>query len=101
MSNLYKTKNIVSIVLLENESARNDDNLLYKEVCKKIQPNIGRLCFDTVLNNMDRLKIPHFETVRRTRQKLQEENPEIYGCNIFVKKQREKKEKEFREFARS
>lgn len=101
MPDLYKTKELVAVALSTEEETRNDDIKLYTAVCRMINPKIEDLRFGTVMNNMYGLKIPHFETVRRIRQKLQHDEPETYGCNIFTQKQRDKKEKEYLEFARS
>jgi hypothetical protein len=52
------------------------------------------------LLDMDKLDIPGFETVRRTRQKIQASYPELAACDK-VAGMRMVNETEFRQYARS
>lgn len=85
MNNPFTIENIVFQVLSEDESARNDDMKLYLLVCEKVNPypvcdrDIGTFTFATVMNHYRELKLPHFESVRRSRAKIQREFPELRG----------------------
>ena len=95
---LYQTKELVKQVLEENERARNSDNELYVEICYRVNPSIMRSSFEEVISNLDLYGLPTFETVRRTRQKVQAECPHLRPCaevEIF----RAENEMAYREFA--
>ena len=78
---LYQTKALVKQVLEENEKARNSDNELYIQVCLILNPLAFTVPFAEVISNLDRYGLPPFETVRRTRQKIQSEHPELRPCD--------------------
>lgn len=100
--NLYSIKEVVSNILIENDAARDNDCLLYKEVCRKMNPSFLRLNFETAMDNAMFMNMPTFESVRRARQKLQHEAPLIYGTHHErCKFARLKKQEEYLEFARS
>lgn len=71
MNRIYKVEDIVKEVLEEHISTRADDFELIAYVYDKIKPNVGEFTFNSVMLNHKELGIPYFETVRRTRQKLQ------------------------------
>ena len=52
------------------------------------------------LLNMKHYGLPGFETVRRSRQKVQADNPDLAG-NAAVRRKRAKQEAVYREFAAS
>ena len=56
--------------------------------------------FLEVMKNHEELDLPSFETIRRTRQKVQEENPSLESSKA-KKKERQMAFNEFLEFARS
>lgn len=94
MANLTITKKIVRGILERCPEARDSDDLLY---CKII--NIYGAGTMDVLEFFRRRKsmgIPSFETVRRSRQKVQEEHPELKGTRT---EERAEAEQEFRAFA--
>lgn len=100
---LRNTKALVKTILEQDQRARNSDSFLYMKVIKHLDENYGSslssmtvACF---LANMGSLKAPSFETVRRTRQKLQAEFPEL-SANRKVTEFREENEEAFRDFAR-
>ena len=78
---LYETKELVKEVLEENERARNSDNELYIEVCYRINPSVLRIPFEDVIGCLADYNLPPFESVRRARQKLQAERPELRPCD--------------------
>lgn len=96
---LTKIKSIVKVVLKGNVQARNSDMALYVKVCELINPLALDKPFWYVLMNLKDFNLPNFETVRRTRQKLQETCPELAG-DPNVETQRVINEEAFRSFAR-
>jgi hypothetical protein len=78
---LYETKALVKQVLEENERTRNSDNELYVEICYRVNPSVMRLPFEDVIGNLASFGLPPFESVRRSRQKLQEERPDLRPCD--------------------
>lgn len=95
---LYETKALVKEVLEENENARNSDNELYIEICYRVNPSAMRLPFADVIGNLDRFGLPPFESVRRSRQKLQEQHPDLRS-NDEVALFRAENETAYKEFA--
>lgn len=100
---LKSTKLIVKTILEQDQRARNSDSFLYMKVLKHLDEtfgsNLSRMTVDCFLVNMGSLKAPSFETVRRTRQKLQAEFPEL-SANKKVTEHRAENEEAFRDFAR-
>ena len=100
---LKTTQDVVMTVLQEQPRTRNSDNLLYYTVCKiiglKNGINLDSISMPSFFLHMKDFGFPAFETVRRTRQKLQAEHPELSG-NSTVKGQRMMNEAAFREYAR-
>jgi hypothetical protein len=90
-------------ILQRYPKARDDDMKLYFMVCKECykqtaNKDVDSLPFSTIMNNYRELKIPHFESVRRSRCKIQSEHPELRACEQ-VRKARKRKEYEYREYA--
>lgn len=77
MKKLYKVEDMVREILEVSEECREDDFLLIKEVYRKIDPNIVEMSFYDVMENHKSLRLPYFETIRRTRQKLQADNEDL------------------------
>lgn len=77
MKKLYKVEDIVREILEVSEECREDDFLLIKEVYKKIEPQTMEMSFYDVMENHKNLRLPYFETIRRTRQKLQADNESL------------------------
>ena len=98
-SELKNTKKLVKKVLTEDKQTRNSDMLLYVKVCERINPESLNEPFWYVLSNLKEFGLPNMETVRRTRQKIQEEMPFLCG-NSQVEGQRLLNEQVFRDFAR-
>ena len=99
MNDLKKTTKIVKEILTNDPETRNDDDLLYRNVCKEIYPAVMTQFFGAVLRNRRIYGLPSFETVRRTRQKVQATYPELKGTKR-VREARKAKETEYREYAR-
>lgn len=103
MDNLRSTKNLVRNALETSLKARNSDNYLYYLVCKAIMQtrgvNIDALSFRDGLLHREQYHLPNYETVRRARQKIQQENPDL-SATAEVEAERAIREEAFREFAR-
>ena len=96
---LRTTTNLVKQILTNDKRARNSDVYLYIKVCKNINPSALNLPFIHVMSNLNTYGLPPFETVRRTRQKLQEHNPEL-SSSSDVDAQKILNEEEYRDYAR-
>lgn len=104
MNDLKTTRSRVLEILQKDERARNSDSYLYFRLIGELGQEKGiDMNFVTVtafLLNMAEWGFPPFESVRRTRQKVQREFPEL-SANEQVKAFRDEREMAFREFARS
>lgn len=69
----------VEQVLREHEDSRDSDFRVIGWVIKMTKPDLLRMPLGYVLWNYKRLELPSFETIRRTRQKLQHDKPELRG----------------------
>lgn len=102
MNDFKTTTKLVTSILEENKQARNSDSLLYLKVLERISEERGihihGITVPDFLTSMDVLGFPGFETVRRTRQKIQAANPELAACDK-VAEYRAENEKEFKAFA--
>ncbi len=93
------TKKIVEAVLNEIPETRSCDNLLILEVLRFIDPNVIDMPFKKVIAECtENGKYPAFETIRRTRQKVQAENPYLKATDE-VEHMRQFQEHKFFEFA--
>lgn len=99
MSELKRTSTIVLKILKEDIRARKDDNYLIKRVHEVVLPGASELTLNQVLGLITRKELPCFESIRRTRQKVQEKYPELTNVDAMI--HRLDKEKEYVEFARS
>ncbi len=104
MSKLITIANLVKDILTDIPETRNSDYYLYLKVLERTAeingaPKPKDLTVSYFLRNAKKLKFPYFETVRRARQKIQEEIPELKSVPCVAKVKAEK-EKAFREFAR-
>lgn len=99
MTNLKTIEEKVRVVLNANADARDDDMKLYLCVCNYCVPDAGNLPLETIMAQHRSLGIPCFESVRRTRQKLQANNPELLG-STRMKKLRQAQEQVYRNYAK-
>lgn len=79
-------------ILKTNVDARSDDMMLYLLVCNSFYSNensVGKMPFEVVMKNYKELELPHFESVRRTRAKIQSEHPEL-ACSPECRKARKR-----------
>lgn len=94
----YKTEQIVTKVLENSREARNSDGILYIKVCEEIfGGDISKLTLYDVLMSGE---FPPTETVRRTRQKVQEIRKDL-ASDRTIQKWRKQQEQRYREYARS
>lgn len=102
MTELQNTTKLVKSILEVDTQARNSDSILYLRVLERIAEETGiHLDFLTVrnfLNSMNVLPFPPFESVRRTRQKVQATFPDLASAEK-VAKMRKENEKEYRAYA--
>jgi len=99
LDEIRKTASLVKGVLVEYPQARNSDMFLYLKVCEIVNPEALKMPLCDVLPSLKHYGLPNIETVRRTRQKLQETHPELQS-SVKVNKYKMKKEEAFREYAR-
>lgn len=106
MNELQTTTKLVKAILEEDKQARNSDSHLYLKVLEIIAEqhgyNMKRISVYSFLEKKesDFPFFPGFETVRRTRQKIQATYPELAACDN-VKGLRMINETEFRKYSRS
>lgn len=77
MNKLKRVENAVKQVLEEVEAARSDDFLLVAEVYYRLVPECINMPFAAVMLGHRSMKLPYFESIRRTRQKLQAKYEEL------------------------
>ena len=99
MRNLKTIEGKVKAILQKDEEARNDDMLLYLKVCNSCLKDTGAMPFAEVMAQYKYLGLPNFESVGRTRRKLQAEHPELLG-SVRIQKLRAKKEHQYRKYAK-
>ena len=100
MKNIKRVSDIVKDILENVPKTRNSDDELYFEVCKKINPEAMAKPFYMVVLQRKAHSLPPFESVRRTRQKLQASFPELCGSDE-VAAWRKVNEDVVRDYARS
>lgn len=104
MNELKAVSKLVKVILEENSQTRNSDNLLYLKLLEHQSEKKGldlkTMTVPTFLLNMEQFGFSAFETVRRSRQKVQATYPEL-GASGAVGTRRMKHEKVYREFATS
>lgn len=99
-SELETLQNTVKIILENNSDARSSDDYLYMLVCRRLNPDCAIYPFTTVMENRKRWNLPSYESVGRTRRKLQKLYPELDSFER-IKRNRKLQEQEYREYARS
>jgi hypothetical protein len=99
MKRLKTTQKMVRTVLEKDKEARNDDMLLYLQVCKVCLKDAETMSLAEVMTRYKHYGFPHFESVRRARQKLQATCPELAG-NLQIRQIRATQEKVYRDYAK-
>lgn len=104
MNELKNVSALVKSILTEDERARNTDNYLYLRVLEHYSgmkgTDIHTMTVPVFLKELDKHSFPGFETVRRSRQKVQATYEEL-APNEAVGRRRVKRETVYREFAES
>lgn len=103
MARIKDIKPIVACILQEDSRTRDDDNLLYLLVLRHYAQvadiDLGSLTVPHFLLTLSGSPLPGFESVRRARQKVQAERPDLASSKA-VSDARAEKEVEYIEFAR-
>lgn len=99
MKNLKTIEKKVRAVLEKNEDARNDDMVLYLALCNVCLKDAGAMPLAEIMTQHKYLGLPSFESVSRTRRKLQAGYPELAGSRP-VQKIRATGEKAYRRYAK-
>lgn len=104
MQDLKTTKALVQSILERDTRARNSDYFLYFAVLQTIADkhsiDLKKIAITDFLLNREYTNLfPPFESVRRTRQKVQEKYPDL-AASEEVEAGREINETAYREFAR-
>ena len=103
MNDLKNTTEMVKAILEQDKQCRNSDSFLYLKVLSVVAKRKGidleKMTVPFFLLNLHGAGFPGFETVRRTRQKLQQHHPELCACEA-VEGFRMENEADFRAFAR-
>ena len=89
----------VRAILAQNEDARNDDMVLYLVLCTACLKDAGALPLAEIMTQYKYLGLPSFESVSRTRRKLQARYPELAGSHP-VRKKRSAGEHDYRRYAK-
>jgi len=88
LKEIITTKDIVFNILKTDEKARNSDNYLFYRVYKKIGEingvDIEKMSIPTFFLNMKDYEFPTTETIRRTRQYIQSQYPELKGNSNVI-----------------
>ncbi len=85
MRNLKTIEKKVRAILEKNEDARNDDMVLYLALCNVCLKDAGAMPLAEIMTQHKYLGLPSFESVSRTRRKLQAKHPELAGSRPVQK----------------
>ena len=103
MNELKKVTYLVKLILEEDERARNSDNYLYSRVIEIVAErkavDVSKVSVTDFLLKQEFADFPCFETVRRARQKIQQDIPELAGSHR-VRMARKENEEVYREYAK-
>lgn len=97
---IYNVKERVKQILQDYPQTRNSDELLISMVDTDINPQIAAMPYWVVMQNRKKYGLPSCESVRRARQVIQANNPELAATDR-VRKYRKELEPEYKELARS
>lgn len=71
----------VERILTECPDTRSSDMLLYRNYCCEVNPYAVSLPFAEVIVNLEALRLPAFESVRRARQKIQARREDLRAAD--------------------
>lgn len=89
---IYKVRPLVEAILRKYPQTRNSDSLLIHQCWLQIDPTLA----SRPLIPTDFEILPHFETVRRLRQKIQNTEGQLLPTDPEVFKRRRLREEDFR-----
>ena len=72
------TKDKIKIILEASKQARDSDHALFRAVIGTTQ-DIFKISFYDISYLQETKKLPSFESIRRCRQKMQQDHPELRG----------------------
>lgn len=90
-----KIRDLVKEILKNYPETRNSDSALYSKVVEQLNKSALDKPFGEVMANLKEMGLPGFETVRRSRQKIQELYEELKACDV-VQDYRTELEEEYR-----
>ena len=90
---------LFTMVDAHTNDARNDDMVLYLALCNACLKDAGAMPLAEIMTQHKYLGLPSFESVSRTRRKLQARYPELAGSRP-VQKMRATGEKAYRRYAK-
>lgn len=99
MKRFSKIEAVVTNILETIPSTRSDDYLLMLFVTEQMKPCLLDKTLDEVLSNHYKNGLPNWESVTRTRRKIQSRRPDL--CDDRTIRKRSEREKVFREYARA
>ena len=99
MKDLKSVEKKVRAILEKNEDARNDDMVLFLSLCNTCLKDAGALPLAEIMTQYKYLGLPSFESVSRTRRKVQARYPELVGSRS-IQKLRSTGEKAYRKYAK-
>lgn len=103
MDELTSTSSLVMFFLINDKYSRNSDNYLFylvvKEILERKEIDVDEIGFKELFLSLKEYGLPQFETVGRIRRKLQQDHPELSGCEN-VEMQRLLSQEAFNEFVR-
>ena len=103
MLDLKNTTALVKSILEQDKQCRNSDSFLYLKVLSVVAKQKGidleKMTVPYFLLNLHGAGLPPFESVRRSRQKIQEHNPHLAACEA-VEDFRTENEAQYRAYAR-
>ena len=99
LNELRKTTKVVERILEKDTRARNDDAYLYLLVVREFNRDAPDYSLEMFLTDPMFKYIPCFETVRRSRQRIQELRPEL-ASDKRIEKLRREQEQDYIAFAR-
>ena len=102
MLDLKNTTALVKSILEQDKQCRNSDSFLYLKVLSAVAKQKGidieKMTVPFFLMNLHGAGLPPFESVRRSRQKIQQHHPEL-AASEAVEGFRAENEREFRAYA--
>lgn len=99
MEDLKTVEGVVRSILVDYPDARNSDNILYSIYVGKVNPDVLHMPVSDYLLHFKDFGLYRFESLARTRRRIQEDEPELRGVED-VRRWRNENEKQFYEYAK-